>query len=237
VRSVGQIAAANGYNRPKGGSRDTHVILENIPKMPNCDFYATPQDHLPLLDWLFAEGTCKVFELSSAFDAPLKEFRCASEVLSEFSRVYTNGVAWHTVHLQLYVLGASPEFVSRRIGLDPKSCNGATFRYAADGWGLVQLYLTAPTADGLKNSHTNHFNPTGAEKWAQVRPEMDATALWDFKKIAAFSSRLNRKIKKLGVAKIGSRVLLPGALELWQAGTPLQPFNQTSATVILQAKI
>jgi hypothetical protein len=32
--------------------------------MPNCDFYATPQDQAPLLDWLFAEGTCRVLDLA-----------------------------------------------------------------------------------------------------------------------------------------------------------------------------
>jgi len=43
--------------------------------MANCDFYATPADHRHLLHWLFEEGTCRVFELSSDFEQPLKEFR------------------------------------------------------------------------------------------------------------------------------------------------------------------
>lgn len=203
--------------------------------MPNCDFYATPQDQAPLLDWLFAEGICKVFELSSQFDRPLKEFHSSTEVLSQFGRVYSNGALWHTVHLQLYVIGAGPAFEPRRVELNPNLCDGATFRYSAEGWGLVQLYLTAPTASGLNSSHTNHFKVKGAEKWAPLSPEKGAAELWDFKKIAAFSSRLNRQIKKLSVAKIGSRVILPNALEIWQGGVPLLPFNQPNGSVVLHS--
>lgn len=203
--------------------------------MPNCDFYATPEDHEVLLHCLFTESACRVFELSSDFEQPLKEFCSAGDVLSQFDRIYSTGKKWHTVHLQLYVLGACPPFAPRRVPLDPKACDGATFRYAADGWGLVQLYLAAATADGLNNSHTNHNSQKRAEAWAPTIPTMQDVGLWDFKKISAFSSRLNRQIKKLSVAKIGSRPILPGALKLWQEGASLLPFHHDNPTVILHA--
>ncbi|MYM66778.1 hypothetical protein GTP45_08050 [Pseudoduganella sp. FT55W] len=201
--------------------------------MPNCDFYATAQDHAPLLDWLFADGMCRVFELSSQFEAPLKEFHSTEEVLAEFERVYTNGRQWHTVHLQLYVVGAGPSFVPKRVELDPEQCNGAKFRYEADGWGLVQLYLSRAAPDGLRNSHTNHFTATGAGKWAPVYQEKPSPEEWDFKKIAAFSTRLNRQIKKLSIAKIGSRAVFPCAVELWNEGVSLLPFNPASTQLTL----
>lgn len=204
--------------------------------MPNCDFYATIEDHAPLLHWLFAEDTCRVFELSSDFEQPLKEFRTASEVLSQFERSYNTGEKWHTVYLQLYVLGASPPFVPRHVQLDPKACDGATFRYAAEGWGLIQLYLGATSARGLNNSHTNHNSQKRADVWAPSIPDMQEVELWDFKKITSFSSRLNRQVKKLSVAKIGSRSILPGALKLWQEGVSLLPFNHDNSAVVLQSK-
>src|SRR4051812_12429510 len=123
--------------------------------MPNCDFYATPHDQRTLLEWLFAERTCRVFEPASEPEKPLKEFLSAQEVLAQFDRVYSNGKPRQTVHLQLYVIGASPPFSPTRVELDFKR-TGATFRYSADGWGLVQLYLAAPAANRLANSHTNH---------------------------------------------------------------------------------
>ena len=201
--------------------------------MPNCDFYATEQDHCYLLNWLFAEGTCRIFELSSQFDEQLKEFHSTEEVLAEFDRVYTNGMRWHTVHLQLYVVGAGPSFVPRRVDLDPTKCGGATFRYAAEGWGLVQLYLSRAESNGLRNSHTNHFTAIGADKWIPLDPEKPSPDNWDFKRIAAFSARLNRQIKKLSVAKIGTRAVFPGARDLWNGGVSLLPFNHANARLTL----
>lgn len=111
----------------------------------------------------------------------------------------------------LYVIGAGPQFTPRKIVLDPAKCNGATFRYGAEGWGLVQLYLSGPTTNGLQLSHTNHNTQKRAEAWQLTIPELGPVEAWDFKKITAFSSRLNREIRKRSVTKLGSYPVLPGA--------------------------
>jgi hypothetical protein len=191
--------------------------------MPNCDFYATPEDHEHLLIWLFTDAACHVYELASDFEKPLKRFESAVEVMQQFERRYPNGEPWQ-VRLNLYVLGAGPAFEPRRISLDPSACDGATFRYAAESWGLVQLYLSAQRADRLENSHTNHNSKTRAERWEPIRGVEPGSAAWDFARITAFSSRLNRQIKKRAVATIGSRVVLAGALGVWQSGVSLAPY-------------
>jgi hypothetical protein len=58
--------------------------------MPNCDVYATPEDHEHLLSWLFADATCHVYELASEFERPLKRFESAVDVMRQFERC--NGV-------------------------------------------------------------------------------------------------------------------------------------------------
>ncbi len=192
--------------------------------MPNCDWYATVEDHRELLAWLFAERTCHVFELASDFSQPLQQFARAEDVLAQFDRRYKGGAKWHAVHLQLYVFGAGPPFTPRRVPLNPEACDGATFRYAAEGWGLVQLYLQTPREARLENSHTNHNSPTRAATWAATYGDDEGPAQWDFTRITSFSSRLNRHIKKQAVAKVGRRAVLPGALEQWNAGVALGPY-------------
>ncbi len=193
--------------------------------MPNCDYYATPEDHPALLDWLFAEQTCDVYEAYSSYEKPLRRFETTAEVLAEFERTYPTGQKWVSVGLQLYVRGSGPPFNAKRIALDPKACGGATFRFYAEGWGLVQLYLQAPREDRLENSHTNHNSQRRAENWALVR-EGPAPADWDFARITSFSSRLNRQIKKQAVGKLNSRVVHRCALKLWDAGVTLVPWRQ-----------
>ncbi len=193
--------------------------------MPNCDFYATVEDHEGLLLWLFAEGTCQVYELASDFGQPLKQFESAAAVLRQFERRYAGGERWKQVLLQLYVIGAGPQFRSRRVTLDPKACDGATFRFEAEGWGLVQLYLASATPDALEASHTNHNSQKRADAWAPTYPEYDGPSKWDFKRITSFSSRLNREIRKRAVGKLGSRPVLPGAMKCWESGLPLLPYR------------
>jgi hypothetical protein len=201
-------------------------------RMPNCDFYATPEDHEPLLARLFAEAACEVYETSSDFEQPLKQFESPAEVLSQFERRYPTGEPWHTVHLQLYVLGTGPPFTPRRVEFDPNACGGARFRYAAEGWGLVQLYLSAPRGDRLKNSHTNHNSLKRALAWGKTG-DSNPPESWDFERITVFSSRLNRTIRASAAAKIGSRVVLNGALKLWERGASLAPYVPGKHTLVL----
>jgi hypothetical protein len=196
--------------------------------MPNCDFYATPQDHQGLLTWLFEEKTCHVYELSSMVEQPLRRFASVQRVLELFEERYTTGERMRTVHLQLHVLGASPLFLPNRVALNPKTCDGATFRYVAEGWGLVQLYLGTICRGELLNSHTNHFSQKSAGSWVGVREQTAKVGEWDFKRITSFSSRLNREIKRRSVARLGSRAVLPGALALWEAGMNFPPFRHGS---------
>lgn len=193
--------------------------------MPNCDFYAAASDHRELLTWLFNERTCHVYEFGSDYEKPLQRFESADSVMEEFGRPHLRAEKQVTVLLQLYVLGAGPPFSPRRVSLNPDLCDGARFRFAAEGWGLVQLYLTSLNKNQLGNSHTNHFSSKKAEVWAPVRPEVENPAVWDFKRINSFSSRLNREIRKRAVAKIGSRSVLAGAASLWESGIPLSPYK------------
>jgi len=199
--------------------------------MPNCDFYATPVDHESLLSWLFEEGACHVYELSSEFERPLQRFTSSAEVIAQFDRQFATGEKWGCVYLLLYVLGAGPPFIPRRVSLNPEACNGATYRFAAEGWGLVQLYLESPTQHGLKNSHSNHFTQKGAAPWESLNSDQPGTDSWDFKRITSFSSRLNREIRKRSVAKLGSCPVLPDALRLWQAGAQMLPFTDADMEV------
>ncbi|WP_313620333.1 hypothetical protein [Achromobacter sp.] len=175
-----------------------------------------------------------MYESYSDFERPLRQFHSADEVLSQFERTYPNGKPWDTVYLQLYVLDAGPAFTPTRIELDPDRCGGATFRYSAAGWGLVQLHLNAPKAEYLGNSHTNHNSLKRAETWAPVVGLEAGPDAWDFERIIAFSSRLNRQIRKQSVGKLGSRPVLPGASQLWEQGVSLSPY--TPGKDVLQIK-
>jgi hypothetical protein len=191
--------------------------------MPNCDFYAALEDHASLLDWLFRDGRCEVFESYSEFEQPLAQFGSASEVLKLFERRYTNGRQVDSVGLALYVAASGPQPIIRHIALNPSSCGGATFRFTLEGWGLIGIDLQIASDSGLRCSHTNHNSRLRAEKWVGVSDRLGSPDDWDFAKVTSYSARMNREIRKRAVDKLGSRVVLPGAKHLFEEGVRLLP--------------
>lgn len=201
--------------------------------MPNCDYYATFEDHKIVLDWLFSEGTADIYELSSEFEKPLTKFSNSAQVLDQFNRTYKGGKLWSTVYLQLVVKNAGIDFHPTYVKLDPDQSNGASYKYTAEGFGLIQLYLSVPRDNELRDSHTNHFTLKGAMKWSGITTTEQEIQKIDFKAITSFSSSLNRQIRKLAVVKIRSRILTKGALALWDKGFKLWPFDKTNSKLDL----
>ena len=173
--------------------------------MPNCDWYGTIEDHQVVLEYVFSQSELSVWELAST-KGPLRSFSEVGEILKEFERPYpVGGKQKSSVYLQPYVEGSCAR------GFVPHKEHGREF---ADGFGLVQLYLERPSGEP---SHTNHSSKKCAEKWNSL-VDHDNETDWDFDLVARTSSRLNRFIRKSSEEKIGFRVLLPGAADLWHAG-------------------
>jgi hypothetical protein len=186
--------------------------------MPNCDFYAVGDDHRAILEFLIEDGSCRIFEMYSPFGQRVKEFHN----LTDFRARY-DFRDWHlgcneSILLQLYAHDSSAKVAFERIELDPKRCQGATFRYKTVGWGLVQLYLEPVRRNKLHSSHTNHNSEKRARAWEETSPELGPVARWNWKSVTSFSRRLNSFIRKLAVFKIGSRVVLPQADALRNQG-------------------
>lgn len=177
--------------------------------MPNCDFYASGADFDDLLDFVFAQADCRVFESYSPFDQELIEFHSKEEIAARYPVGVCRGNA-QSVLLDLLARRAGGQLEVRRIDLKPGV--GATFRYAVNGWGLISLQLGGVGPQGLVPSHTNHNSEKRALAWAPAFPELGGVAQWNWAEVTRTSNRINRHIRtKLAVAKIGSRAVLRDA--------------------------
>lgn len=194
--------------------------------MPNCDFYASIEDHEKILQQLFELDECDVYELQSQNDQPLKKFNDVQSVLSEFDRSYANGDKWNSVYLSLYVHGAGFNFKPIKTTFEESS--GFAFRYRADQIGLIQLYLEIPKKNRLDNSHMNHCTEKRAmaDLTAFSKQVAQEVKSCDFQKVTKFSAKLNRIIRKDAVGKLSSLVVLEGAHQLWQSGFELGSFGR-----------
>lgn len=177
--------------------------------MPNCDFFAYGDDHRVILEHIFRTMPCRIFELASEVDTELAEFHSLADIEHRYQINDWSHDQHQTLHLQLYAEGADGYVNFRRVDLNPKKCDGATYRYSCNGWGLIQLYLESPRNSILRNSHTNHNSETRAHNWATTYPDMGDPASWNWAVVNSFSRKLNRFIRNSGVEKRGSRVILP----------------------------
>ena len=179
--------------------------------MPNCDFYAVGNDLINVLEFTFTNLDCRVFELSSDNDKQLCEFKSIEE-LKEKYEIGKCKSRTCSINLQLWPVNASQDVIVTKVDLNPKYCNGATFRYQINGWGLIQLYIGGISKLGVVHSHTNHNTEKRANKLASTHDEvMGAPSNWDWKEVARVSNKLNRYINKCSVSKINSRPVLQEA--------------------------
>jgi hypothetical protein len=184
--------------------------------MANLNFYATVEDHEPLLAELLRAGDVRIFESYSAFDRDLREFTEPSQILDELRR------AMHPrdLLLQIWVPVASSKVEVRRFAV---SLEGHTHRHCIEGWGLMQLYLGKETGTEISLSHFGHFNQLGAERRSAFGPSASSNpgtaADWDWNLVRRVSRRIQYSIRsRLSDMKIGSRPVLRGAARLIKSG-------------------
>ena len=171
--------------------------------MPNCNFYALPDDWLDVVRFIFSNDGWILYELASELDCEVRAFRSAIEVeaLLQPTREHYNFMLYSPD------MGGRVEF--RRITLNPDAVPGKTFRYSTEGAGLILFYVAQPHEGRLRVSHTNHISKQGAEKWSLARSDTDPD--WNWPHVTSMSNRLNRHIRSLAVAKHGSQPILAGA--------------------------
>lgn len=159
--------------------------------VPHLRFYAVDYDHRAVLDAVFDQGDFAVYGMHAVPDRPIRRYDAPDEVPMDP----------HGSHLMLHVVGAGgePDLVGRAIG----------------GWGLVQLSFGAFFRQReLRWSVTNHNSLKTALKWEGTFPKAESPDEWDFAEINRASARLNRRIRRLAVDKVGPHPVLPAAAAL-----------------------
>ncbi|MBD1362299.1 hypothetical protein IDJ77_00630 [Mucilaginibacter sp. ZT4R22] len=119
----------------------------------NYDFFADEADKLSLLTYILQETDLQIFDLSSPFGETIRRYESVDDIRSRFDLKNETPSA---IHFQLWSPQFKGEPIFRKIELNPKYCNGLTYRFATEGWGLIQLYLGGISGKNLKHSHIGH---------------------------------------------------------------------------------
>ncbi len=182
--------------------------------MANLDFYALADDLRDLIRFLFGETDIVIYELSSATDHEVRQFRS----LSELETVFQLG-NFRAAYLQLWSPSVMAQPVLRRVALTGVPAH--TFRYAVEGAGLIQLYLDGVKDGIIHHSHYGHWNEAGARE-RSLHPAEDC----DWPALGKLSGRIQRHIRRIAAAKLRARPVLQHCLASVQRGGAGLRFGQ-----------
>jgi len=170
----------------------------------NLDFYALGDDLRQLFQFLYAETDVVVYELSSEPDRDVRKFHS----LAELETVFHLGT-YRAGHLKLWSPSVMARPVIRRIEL---RTGAHSFRYTAEGAGLIELYLDGSREGVIYHTHYGHWNEAGARQ-RSMHPAQDC----DWKALSKISGRIQRYIRgNLADAKLYSRPILHQAFAALQ---------------------
>ena len=183
------------------------------------NFFADKADKLVILDFIFKETDLHIYDFGSPYGQEICEYKNIDEIDSKFD--LSNGDKF-AVSFQLWAPRHKGKPLFRKVNLDPKHCDGYTFRYSTDGWGLIQLYFGGLKNNALNQSHIGHFNEMGALKNESTSSFNGKVNDWNWAEIQATARKLKYQIhNKLAIRKIGSLGVLSGADNLEKKGIKL----------------
>src|SRR4051812_28535606 len=112
-----------------------------MTKSINLNFFAAEADQRAVLDFLFSSTDVRVFESYSEYDAKLREFVSTSDLAAALQLGLDAGGTGYAILLQLWSPSVMQDLTITRFALNPKACEGHTFRHRIDSGGLMQLYF------------------------------------------------------------------------------------------------
>jgi hypothetical protein len=183
------------------------------------NFFADKTDKLEILDFIFSEANLQVYDFGSNYEQKICQYRSSDAISSKFDlEIDEFGTTF-----QLWKPRHKGKPIFRKVDLDPKHCNGHTFRYLAEGWGLIQLHFGGLKHNELKRSHIRHFSEKGAIKCDSTNNVKGFISSWDWAEIQSTSRKLKYHIhNKLAKRKIGGFGILSGADKLEKQGVKLR---------------
>lgn len=182
--------------------------------MPNCNFYAADNDFKMILDLIFNELKCNVYQKYSEPDTELVQFNNSEEVIKYYQLNNFSSQLGKTATLMLWPTEASDNFVITQQVVTSRKFKGAT-RYRAEGWGLIQLELKSNSVKGLNASQTNNSTEKRAKAWEpKSQDTLGLVEEWKWNVVVRTAKKLNDYILNKSNKKVGSVAVMPSAEKL-----------------------
>lgn len=147
-----------------------------------------------LIEYIFSDAKNEFYESYSEMGKELVRIH----TLSEFKEYFENGIANRKVHFGfgMYNPESKGRFFTSKIKLNPKKCNGNTFRYRIDGWAITFIQLDIQNGEHQIECDVSLNSKKRAENWRSTNPEFGNPELWDWKIVESNARKIINRLKK-----------------------------------------
>lgn len=143
---------------------------------------------------MFQPSAPVVFHAYSGYGQPLRRFRTRSELIAEIETAFATGL--NSLQFALHFPDTKGHVAERKIALDARKCDGHTWRYTVEGWGLVQLQADLRRLPVIE-CRVAVNSQARAEAWASTHPELRDPGLWEWSVVQRHTGRIIRKMKEI----------------------------------------
>ena len=146
-----------------------------------------------IVDAIYAFGKPKVSEAYSKRGEDIVPFGSASDLMSYINEAISRKEVF--LNFAVYYPEAKGFIKKEKIKLDPKACDGHTFKFRSDGWGVIQFQLDYRREPNVKCRFAVNTEKR-ANNWFGTYPKLKSPSLWDWELVQKHARRLIRKLKK-----------------------------------------
>ena len=148
-----------------------------------------------LVNSIFETGQPVVYESCSEYGEKIKSFLSVNELMTDISSLYTKGIKF--LNYGIYYPESKGYIEEEKIKLNPENCNGHTFRYCINGWGIIRFQCDFIKSSPNVSCKISVNTKKRAENWFSTCPNFKIPSLWDWAIVEKHARRLIRNAKKI----------------------------------------
>lgn len=153
----------------------------------------TQNQVIELVEFILLDSKNELFESYSEMEREIVRFKNSKEFEDYFRQKIANSV--RNLTIGLYNSDSKGKFYISKIELNPKYCNGKTYRYRIDGWAIIFLDLKILTNSNAIECRVSVNTKKRAENWFDTKTELGNPELWDWKKVENITRKIIKKAK------------------------------------------
>lgn len=146
-----------------------------------------------LIEFIFSDEKVELYESYSKMEEELIQISDFNQFETYLYKGIEEGQKKYS--LAIYYLECKGLTRKSKIELNPKYCDGKTFRYRIDGWGLIFMNLNFKNEDKEIECNISVNSKTRAKNWESINPEFGNPELWDWKFVESKTRKIINKLK------------------------------------------